>query len=100
MSKLTKKQKDQIYKNLIKKTNKKFDNLMISIERDKEFKKLDLSIAAFANVIIRNCSYFINDNYCLHKLKDTFQEILEDVANGNVIEAKQDRENIYNERLN
>tara|TARA_E500000318_G_scaffold47218_1_gene44473 strand:+ start:172 stop:474 length:303 start_codon:yes stop_codon:yes gene_type:complete len=100
MAKLTEKKKDLIYSGLIKKTTKKIDLLMNSIEKDPNFKKLNIEIGAFADVVIRDCSYLIADKYCIHKLKDTFQRILEDIANGDVIEAKQTREEILNNPIN
>tara|TARA_X000001382_G_scaffold41478_1_gene27875 strand:+ start:272 stop:574 length:303 start_codon:yes stop_codon:yes gene_type:complete len=96
MAKLTEKKKDLIYAGLLSKTTKNIDLLMIKLEKDPDFKKLNIEIGAFADVVIRYCSYFIADRYCVHKLKKTYQRILEDRSKDDLVHAKKVREDILN----
>ena len=74
---------------------KKLNNMMMSIEDSKEWKKVkknDYGFTLVMSYVIEECLYRWLDNACIHEVKDSLSDKLERITSFKVIQAKEDRE--------
>ena len=74
---------------------KKLNNMMMSIEDSKEWKKVkknDYGFTLVMSYVIEECLYRWLDNDCIHEVKDALSDKLERITSFKVIQAKEDRE--------
>ena len=71
---------------------KKFDNLMNAAS--KEIRKGDFGCSShvLSSLVIRHCSYNMTRYYDVLKVRDLFQDILDEESTYAVVKAKADRE--------
>ena len=90
MSKL----KDQAYLRLLKKIEKKFDKIEYDISKDPDFKIAAVPYGAYIDALVRYCGYWIAGNYCFHKVKSCFKDVLKDIAQSDLNRARENKKNI------
>ena len=85
------KKEDKLHK-IVDKYMKQFDKLMNNASND--INKLDFGCSShvLSSLIIRHCSSQMTRYYDVIKIKELFQEILDEEATAAVIKAKSDRE--------
>ena len=85
------KKEDKLHK-IVDKYMKQFDKLMNNASDD--INKLDYGCSShvISSIIIRHCSAQMTRYYDVIKIKELFQEILDEESTAAVIKAKSDRE--------
>jgi hypothetical protein len=85
------KKEDKLHK-IVDKYMKQFDKLMNNASND--INKLDYGCSShvISSIIIRHCSAQMTRYYDVMKIKELFQEILDEESTAAVIKAKSDRE--------
>ena len=85
------KKEDKLHK-IVNKYMKQFDKMMNNASN--EIDKLDYGCSShvLSSLIIRHCSAQMTRYYDVIKVKDIFQEILDEESTAAVIKAKSDRE--------
>ena len=85
------KKEDKLHK-IVDKYMKQFDKLMNNASND--INKLDYGCSShvISSLIIRHCSSNMTRYYDVIKIKELFQEILDEESTAAVIKAKSDRE--------
>ena len=87
------KKEDKLYK-IIGKYMTQFDNMMSNASNDID--KLDFGCSGhvLSSLIIKHCSRQMTRYYDVMKIKELFQDILDEESTAAVIKAKSDREEV------
>ena len=93
--KVTKKKKEKITFKFLTKHVDKFDKLMKDASKEKESLPIDCSIHALSAMVVQSIATNMANYYGgMNRVKETFQDALDQEANFRYIQAKEERENV------